>query len=320
MQDIRIAGISERDTDLMLLEEFVSSPAFGEFFVRKTGACRTCRLLNAARSVTSANGESDLEVVVESQDGKRILLLVENKVNAGFQPNQAIRYRERGQAYVQNGKADSFFTVLVAPQRYFPGDTKGFDARLNYEDIRDFIAGSHLSDGRKRYKTALLAGAIEKSTAGYQMVADAAVSDFWRDYWRLSLEVAPDLRLERPDNKPAGAGFVYFYRTGLPKAVVPVHKLPHGYFDLQFASMGSKLNEMHAAFDSRLETGMTIEKAAKSASVRLRVPVLSTADPLDRQREAAIQGFEGGKKLVEWARNHIDEAALNALRGGPIEQ
>jgi hypothetical protein len=320
MQDIRIAGISERDTDLMLLEEFVSSPAFSEFFVQRTGVCRKCRLLDAARSVTSANGESDLEVMVESQDGERILLLVENKVNAGFQPNQASRYRERGQAYVQNGKADSFFTVLVAPERYFPGDTKDFDARLNYEEIRDFIVGSQLSEGRKRYKTALLTGAIEKSSSGYQMIADAAVSDFWLDYWRLSLEVAPELRLDRPDNKPAGAGFVYFYQAGLPKGAVLVHKLPHGFFDLQFASMGSKLKEMHQAFDKRLQAGMTIEKAAKSASIRLQVPALSTADPLERQRDAAIQGFEAGKRLLDWGKSKIDDAALSVLLDAPADQ
>lgn len=317
MDELHIAGISERDTDLFLLEEFISSPEFCDWFCNAVGRGQSCRLESALRSVTSANGESDLEVIVEGANGSRFCLLIENKVNASFQPNQAARYRHRGETYVRQGKVDAFQTVLVAPRSYFDGESKGFDSRITYEEIREFVANSGLVSGRKFYKTALLSGAIEKSMSGYQTVADSAVSDFWRDYWRLILELAPALGMEEPSNKPAGAGFVYFYEAGLPRGVDLVHKLGGGFFDLQFASMGAKLTRMNEVFGPHMDSDMTIEKAAKSASIRLRVPELSTADPLAVQHDAAVQGIVAGKRLLDWARTNVTEQTLVQLRSEP---
>jgi len=59
-------------------------------------------------------------------------------------------------------------TVLVAPASYFYGDLKGFDARVNYEDIVEWFSLSTTIGNRRQYKLALLHSAIEKSTFGYQ--------------------------------------------------------------------------------------------------------------------------------------------------------
>ena len=101
---------------------------------------------------------------------------IENKVGAGFQPMQAQRYRERGENYKKRYKISDYRTVLVAPTSYFSGDFKGFDARINYEDIFEWFASNRSMGNRKQYKLSLLHSAIEKSTFGYQTVADAVVT------------------------------------------------------------------------------------------------------------------------------------------------
>ena len=137
--DISVAGVSERDIDLLLLEEFQSESEFHNWFVARTlgpskqlGEC-----VSAARSVTHSTGESDLEVTFSDLQGKTTCLLIENKVNAGLQPRQAARYHVRGASYVAGGKYSRYYTVIVAPRRYFgsSGSTKGFHHYLEYEVI-----------------------------------------------------------------------------------------------------------------------------------------------------------------------------------------
>ena len=173
--------------------------------------------MGAWRSVTQSTGESDLEVALESGGGDPVRLLIENKVNAGFQPQQAERYRTRGSTYLERGDCSSFRTVLVAPDRFFGSatDLKGFDAQVTYEAIRDWFANIHAMGTRKVYKEALLTAAIQKGTLGYQPEEDAPVTKFWHMYWHLAQVYAIELEMMEPLSKPARAGFIYFHPTKL---------------------------------------------------------------------------------------------------------
>jgi hypothetical protein len=54
-----------------------------------------------------------------------VALLIENKISAGAQPNQAARYRDRGNEGL--GKIwDDFKTILIAPAAY-SGEKAFFD-------------------------------------------------------------------------------------------------------------------------------------------------------------------------------------------------
>lgn len=303
---IKIAGVSERDTDLLLLEEFTASPDFVQFFLERIGLTdKGYTFLEASRSVTDSTGESDLEVMLTDSDGQKFVLMLENKVNAGFQPKQAERYRARGMTYANHGKIGGFTTVLMAPARYFDGDKKGFDHRVDYEAARDWFAQSSLPPGRKHYKLSVLTSAIEKSTSGYQMVADAPVSNLWKDYWMLSWKIAPEFCMPEPSNKPASSSFIYFRDTGLPRGVLLVHKFAYGHFDLQFAGMGNRTLELREQYGSKLLPEMQIVKAAKSASIRVMVPPISVADTLEQQKDAVITAMEAGKKLLAWGKTNI---------------
>ncbi|MEQ8959696.1 MAG: PD-(D/E)XK nuclease family protein, partial [Coleofasciculus sp. C2-GNP5-27] len=252
-----------------------------------------------------STGESDLEILYEENDGDTLVLLVENKVNAGFQPKQYERYKQRGENYIKHGKANRCMTLLIAPRVYFNEDKKNFDRRIHYEEIKNWFENSRLPSGRKTYKISVLTSAIEKSTSGYQMVADGAVSQFWKDYWHLCMDAAPEFCMEEPKNKPAGSTFIYFGQTGLPREVVLAHKLTHGFFDLQFSGMGSNLLEMQQKYGTKLLDGMKIVKAAKSASIRIAVPKLSVADPLEDQKEKALKALHAGKLLLGWAHDNL---------------
>ena len=295
-------SLSERDIDLLLLEEFVSSKDFGSWFSAQAGQADTALVVRASRSVTHSTGESDLEVDLIATEGAIHRLLIENKIASGFQPRQAERYRERGHSLTQNGECAGFTTVLVAPAVYLGAhpDRKGFDVAIPYEAIALWFSQQTALGPRAAYKQRLLALASEKARFGYQVQEDEPVTQFWKSYWRLASEVAPELEMDEPPPKPSGAGFVYFRPASLPSSAPLVHKLGYGRLDFQFAGMGDKLDELGERFSGRLLPGMSIAKAAKSGVVRCLVPKLSTSLAFDAQESFVSAALRQAKTMLAW--------------------
>lgn len=301
---LRIAGVSERDIDLLLLEEFTASVDFAQWFLKQIGddSHAQYKPVGAQRSVTQSVGESDLLVALSSGSGHTKYLLIENKIAAGFQPRQAARYQERGRGYQDQGLCNWYSTVLVAPSAYL-GDTanrRGFDAVLSYENLLSWFTEHGALGSRATYKTALLSSAISKAKYGYQPVEDAPVTDFWYAYWRLAVQVAPELEMQEPKSKPSRAGFIYFRPNVLPRGVAVVHKLRHGFLDLQFAGLGQQLSKLRAEFGDRLLPGMTIARAAKSGAIRQKVPAFDTGRDFVDQAENARRCLEQARHLLRW--------------------
>lgn len=80
---LRIAGVSERDVDLLLLEEFIASAEFARWFLMRVGdeAHANYNVVGARRSVTESVGESDVLIVLTSGTDTKYLL-IENKIAA----------------------------------------------------------------------------------------------------------------------------------------------------------------------------------------------------------------------------------------------
>jgi hypothetical protein len=80
----------ERDLDLLLAEEFAVNPTFAERFkaLTKFGS-EPATVADFWVSKSNSLGESDLIVVYQCDDGRRFALLIEDKVDANLQSNQA---------------------------------------------------------------------------------------------------------------------------------------------------------------------------------------------------------------------------------------
>src|SRR5262249_5148001 len=169
-------------------------------------------------SVTQTTGESDLEISFVGPDGGRWRLLIENKIAASFQAQQAERYRQRGATYIERGDCGAFYTILVAPEDYFgsPDSLKGFDGRVTYEALKAWFLQREALGVRLFYNATILTLSLKNSWFGYQPMQDMPVSDFWQAYWKLAQKCAPELNMPRPPAKPSGAGFIYFRPHTLP--------------------------------------------------------------------------------------------------------
>jgi hypothetical protein len=300
---LAISGVCERDIDLLLVEEFTATPAFLDWFAREIGLSGRVELVTVDRSVTSSNGESDVELTV-STDGGTVKVLIENKVDASFQPKQPERYRDRAASYLLQGTCASAVTVIVAPAVYYTDDSEhyGFDRRMTYETLLSWFESSNQLGARSPYKRALLTGAISRGGAGWQLVPDVATTMFWEGYWQLTRSLAPQLRMPRPTSKPAGSSFVRFDPEGLPAHVGLFHKIRHGNVDLQFAAMGDRVLDLENRYGDRLGPDMRVEQAAKSAVIRVRARPIDMALPFETSESAVREGLSKAVSLLAWYR------------------
>jgi len=308
-----IAKVSERDIDLLLLEEFLSTPVFLDWFVTTALGLpsRPLRCVQVRYSVDEGMGESDIVVDYEAAEGV-VQLLIENKVGAGLQPQQAARYRNRSKAFIKQneGVHVSCHTVIVAPSRYFSSasSTKGFDKRVDYELMREWFSKAECIGARRFYKEDLLDAAIEKGTKGYQPVEDDDNSKFWLSYWKEACGYTPTLEMKQPrKEKPSRSAFIYFRPPSLPLGVEICHKFRAGAVVLQLSGMARRLNEVRAAFgDAWLDEPGRLTFAGKSAAVRVEVPILNVQVPFADQLADVRAGLDAAMKLHDWVLAHKD--------------
>lgn len=303
MSDIELRGITERDIDLLLLEELVASREFSEWFGAQAGIDASHHLAGVSRSVIASSGESDLEVTYR-RDNALTRLLVENKIDAAFQNRQAERYRERAEKYVLRGDCKRAVTMVIAPESY-ARTIGGFDKAVTYEDVRMWFANAATGDARWTYKLKLIDAAIQRGEGGWKLVPDEATTAFWLAYWALAVEVAPDLRMPKPGKKPATSSFLRFRPTGLPKGVSLIHKVPYGNVDLQSAGQAGRIDAFVAQYEPRLERGMSIARANKSLVVRIAVPPVSLESRFAEVRPELLVGLKAAVQLLVWARRHL---------------
>src|SRR5579884_2256449 len=136
--------VTERDIDLLLIEELNVRPEFLAWWIASVRgpSCPSDHLIGAFHSVTHPTlGESDLLILYRDAAGAHHAILAENKIDAPAQPDQADRYRRRGEAGVASGDWTSFRTCICAPHRYLESSTDAakYDSRVPYENIRDWL-------------------------------------------------------------------------------------------------------------------------------------------------------------------------------------
>lgn len=159
--------VEERDVDLLLLEEWRCSPAFRDGVHAVLGLESELNVRGAFHSLwTPRNGthrQSDCEVVYERPGAAPLVLLLENKIDATFQPEQIEGYGDRKRELEVAGY--EALTVLMAPQEYLTRNTRDaqrFDRQLSYEAMLPLIERPAGHPERAKHRGAMLRRAIAK--------------------------------------------------------------------------------------------------------------------------------------------------------------
>jgi hypothetical protein len=304
---IEITSVAERDVDLLLLRDLADGdwllrPLLATLHASLPAIHPSLRLTRIAQSVMTHDGESDLELDLGSDDGGRIRLLVENKIGAIFQPQQAERYAARAARFADDHDEHEASTLLVAPAAYAAGELAGFDARVDHEWFLARYRERAESHAGARYGVALLEAAIERGHRGYTKQEDRPTTLFWRAYWETTRDVAPDLRMPPPDISGASNNWIAFRPVARPKNARVLHKLDAGQVHFQFEAAAMPATEVRdrlaALSHHPLAQGVRVVPVGKSTAWERRVPPLDPQRPFESQRDAAITGMRAARDLV----------------------
>lgn len=301
MEDLNfIESVTERDIDLLILEELTVSFDFFEWFAGKICNKDVERVIGVWHSITDKRfGESDLASIFVTKDGIKFGLLIENKIDALPQPDQCNRYNERGKLGVENKTWQEYLVCLIAPKMYISKDREAglYQNKISYEEIEEFLS----SEGSKRsiFKAKLIKNAIEQNRRGYSIEPDERVTDFWKKYHAYASENYPELEMPFPGPKPSESDWPDFRPRILNKKTNLVHKLFKGVVDLQIPGLGDKIQELSKNLEGKLEDDIEIVKTGKSASLRISVPVIDRFDSFEEQFDDIKIGFAALSRLLK---------------------
>lgn len=227
--------VEERHIDYILGEEFAVSPDFRRFFIQQARLTSTHQdripgILEdgecfAIRSASTEDGETDLLVRYNCRDGALpVAILIENKIRAGFQPEQAERYRRRGEQGLGRQWSE-YWTCLVCHSKYVfsPVD---FDANVKLEALAEYFASK--ADERSKFRELILRSAIQKFQAVGTQKIDPGVTHFRAMY---AAECEHELRsrgwkYDKARDAWWGDTWFSFRRPSWPKSVRPYIRPP----------------------------------------------------------------------------------------------
>ena len=270
---------------------------------------------------TGATGTADIVVTYWYRGRAALQLLVENKVDAAFTPDQPARYRISQQARERAGEAERVLTVLMCPEAFAAATRHAgaFDSVVTYKSM---LAGVEAPERR------LLDMAIQKAVMPYEAEDVPEVSRFFADLAPVVAEVAPTLVLKRNPNvdgaRPGASRTIYF---DVRKTLIVPPGLPPIRFSLQCWDSGvptasakimlgdwaKYIGTVRPLATAALKnTGFYVRPAGSSLGIVADTPRLDTRKPAAEQaqeiREAlgataslAAWWNESGQTLVAWA-------------------
>lgn len=302
----------ERDVDLLLAEELSVNPSFASWLKSRTEiAGVTATIAHVFVSKSDNLGESDLIAIYEHSEGQRFALMIEDKIDAPLQPQQAERYRLRAEREIKLGQCSTYAVILCAPRHYLDHSEGigGFDGTVSFEEIAAFLRTGEPSP-RDLYRATFLETAATRRVNNWVREVDARTEEFWDAAYRLASEDFPILEMRRP-NFTKDSTWINFRPTDFPTRPRRVYvsvKGDRGQMDLTFSGVRAHL--LHELVRNLLEPGMTVHQTAASAAIRLEVPKFEIADGVEEGMFRVRAAFEACKKLITFYR--MNRGALDA--------
>lgn len=296
--------IYERDVDLLLAEEFEVNPQFANQIKSLTKfADGPAVVVECWVSKSSNLGESDLEVIYQRQDGSRFALMIEDKVDAGLQPDQAERYRLRAERERPKGAYSDSQVVLCAPASYLGKQTglDGFDLLLSFEEIAGFLESG---DARSQYRAAFLRTASgTRKVNSWTREIDPATNAFWDAAYDLASSEFPILEMKRPALTKDSVWIVFRPNDlpTMPKRVSIELKGKNGHVDLTFANTTAHM--FQPLVKHLIQPGMTVHQTGAAAAIRLPAPGFAVAEGVQTGLPKVKLAFAAAARLIEFYRS-----------------
>ncbi|HEX3036212.1 MAG TPA: hypothetical protein VHT73_14020 [Thermodesulfobacteriota bacterium] len=301
-----IERVTERDIDLLLLEEFECNMDFRNWFLKKVGLDEAvgADFAGVWHSVTEGElGESDLILYFDSKVSGKLAAMIENKIDAPMQPDQAERYDKRGNIGIEKGHWSKFVTCIVAPECYLAAIANhSFGYQVSYEEIAEWFSSNSASSCRMSFRSKIFKEAVEENRRSYQVIEDPIVAKFWQQYRQVAEQDFKYLGMKKRGKRGSQAIWPEFSPSYLPegKGIRLIHKMQAGNVELMFSGRITDFEHFKNYVSELLEDGMSIEQRDQSTSVCIKVPVIDKYKAFIDQQESVLLALEAATRLASW--------------------
>jgi len=274
---------TERDIDLLLVEELKCSHQFVKWFtsqVRSNSSQYTeienWDVLHSVRRMRNRR-EIDIFLTITNIDRTIDGFLIENKLDASDQPEQAESYKDECEQLVSAGEVNAAFIVLVCPEKYAKENSEfseKFQSVVTYENFVGFLrerVGAENGELKSRlnHRCDLIDQAIHKSRREYEAVPIPEIDNFNSQYVDLCQKRFPELipgRSMLQSGRPGESKTMIFDPKSLSQqAYLPqiriVHQLREGNANINFYKWGNHFDDIAASVQASLK-GLPFNVAA----------------------------------------------------------
>ena len=331
---------TERDIDLLIVEEALASRRFVEWIAIKLQlplVFETWEVLHSKRR-TRSRREIDICIETFGHDRRPIwVLLIENKIDANEQPDQAESYREELEQQYDGHQVGKM--ALVCPEEYSHSNhefSKKFDSTITYEEvIRYFdnnLNGDDEAKRRSKFRRDCFSQAIHKYRRGYRKIGNPTIRDFNSQYVQLMRDITPALKPGKTmlgPTKPNESVSMILDNSSL--SALPAEIRPRrfsielgkgqsnraNYVAITFAGWGRSIEPIKQNFDVAIKDDLTrflnLSFSAKPPNRKRPNPglvVSSTTCPISNQEDFGSQkdliadGLLKADLFREWLEAH----------------
>lgn len=295
----------ERDIDVLLQEEIVFNDRVRNLLSSRLKLESNLVVTQCALSVVDKTGETDLLARFTDDTATGGVLLIENKIDASFQPTQPQRYKARAQEIAANGEIA--YCLLIAPERYKFGKADAvshFDAFVSHEEIADAIASEQ--SARSRHRADILLRAVQQARSPYVAVPAPLATAMWQRIFKIANHDFPSLQMKQPGDKGPDSWWIVF-KGDLPKYITLDWKIPRGTVDLSFWN-GAHYKPVEL---SSLPQGAALVHSGTTTMIRQSIS--SPVDDWPNISDQAIrQALDTASSLMEFFNSNIKQSSRSS--------
>ena len=283
ISDVQLPRLYERDIDVLVQEELLFNESVRSLFSKALELLNSIQIDRCTLSVSDSTGETDIEARFSCGE-HRGALLIENKIDAAFQPTQPERYRERA-AVLSSQLGIKVYCCLIAPAAYDASrSSNSFDAVISYEQIADAIAAQ--ANARSEHRAKLIQHAISLARRSYVPVPSDEVTQMWRRVYDIASTSYTDLKMKRPGEKGSDSIWISL-KASLPPNITIDWKVTKSVVDLSF--WPSALQKPVSGIDLT-DLSASVDKSGNTVLIRIAVsnPPLRWVELTDAQIHEAL--------------------------------
>lgn len=293
-------SVYERDMDLLFMRRLAEDEEFvRKFFLSKEELAEKgydkadFTVVSVAHSVMTEDGESDIEAVLDI-GGIKIALLIEDKIDAIAMPEQADRYRVRGDKAIQRGDYDEYHVFIIAPEAYLKRNAEAhkYPNKISYQEIQDST--------EDEFEREMIASALSGANI-VKLPRNAVVTAFWDklyDYLDENYHDVFRVHGHKGMEKSGGAGQWITISCADPYQLQI--KSDRGYVDLEISGYAERFAQFSKDNLTLIdEKRLYVRTATKSLAIRKYVGTIDFTEPFESQIPALKAAFDAAKELQE---------------------